>query len=162
MAMSTGMFEQTREQTENARLGEMLVRKGLITQAELEQALAEQCGRDVRLGELLIEKTLISQQRLNHVLREQHILLGQLLIEEKLINQDELDQALALQYVSHKKLGEILVETNLFSHNKIEEILEKQYLQKNGFWLIDHTKESSRLPEFCVVALSCNLDTKEE
>lgn len=151
MAISAAMFEKTFGKIENARLGEMLVRKGLITQAELDQALALQHDRNIKLGELLVEKNLIPPDQLDKTLKEQQILLGQLLIEDKLINQDELDQALALQQGSQKKLGEVLVENNLISQDQLENYLEKQYWQKNGFWLIDPTTENSRLPDFCVV-----------
>ena len=92
---------------EKARLGEMLVRKGLITQAELDQ-----------------------------VLGEQQILLGQMLIQSKIISQAELDQTLALQHSHNKKLGEILVEKNIISQKLLERALRKQYWQKNGFWVI--------------------------
>ncbi len=104
---SSSLINQTFEKIEEARLGEMLVRKGLITQAELAQ-----------------------------VLGEQHIMLGQLLIQSRLISEVELYEALELQHGSNKKLGVILVENNLISQGQLEKILEKQYWQKKGFWLI--------------------------
>ncbi len=100
-------LNQTFEKIEEAKLGEMLVRKGLITQAELAQ-----------------------------VLGEQHIMLGQLIIQSGLISEVELYEALELQHGSNKKLGVILIENNLISQCQLEKILEKQYWRKKGFWLI--------------------------
>ena len=53
----------------------MLVRKGLISEAELNQALALQYGRNIKLGELLVDNHLISQTQLEQVIREQSIML---------------------------------------------------------------------------------------
>lgn len=130
------MFEKTFKQMQRAALGKMLVRKELISQAELDQALAFQPGSNKKLGQLLVEKNLISQDKIDQVLVEQHIMLGQLLIQEKSISQAELDQVLAFQPDSNKKLGQMLVEKNLISQDKLEKTLKKQYWQKNGLWLI--------------------------
>lgn len=53
------------------RLGELLVQKNMISQLDLEIALAEQAGSFKKLGELLLQKSLISVERLQYVLVEQ-------------------------------------------------------------------------------------------
>lgn len=54
------------------RIGELLVRKKLISQADLEQVLAEQKVSGKKLGEILLHKDLISYVELQGVLLEQH------------------------------------------------------------------------------------------
>lgn len=54
------------------QLGELLVRKNLISQEQLSQALALQEATHRKLGELLIERSLISADSLTTVLREQY------------------------------------------------------------------------------------------
>lgn len=52
-------------------IGELLVQKELISQAQLTQALALQRHTPLKLGEILIQQGLISPQQLQHVLNEQ-------------------------------------------------------------------------------------------
>lgn len=52
-------------------LGEMFVRRGLLTNEQLEQALAEQETSDRRLGEILVERGLVSAPDLRQALMEQ-------------------------------------------------------------------------------------------
>ena len=58
-------------------LGWLLVSKGLITEAELRQALAEQQGSGRRLGEILVAHGYISSGVLASALREQQALAEQ-------------------------------------------------------------------------------------
>src|SRR5881394_2337474 len=52
-------------------LGELFVSRGLITQAELETALAEQAATGRRLGEILVERGLVSGPDLTSTLMDQ-------------------------------------------------------------------------------------------
>jgi hypothetical protein len=52
-------------------LGELLVERELITQAQLEAALAEQARTGRRLGEIIVAAGLVSRERLTQVLLEQ-------------------------------------------------------------------------------------------
>lgn len=52
-------------------LGKLLVERGFVTQAELDDALAEQHG-DRRLGEILVERGVLSGPALARALAEQH------------------------------------------------------------------------------------------
>jgi hypothetical protein len=52
-------------------LGELFVSRGLITQAELETALAEQAATGKRLGEILIDRGLVSGPDLTSTLMDQ-------------------------------------------------------------------------------------------
>src|SRR5712692_10742351 len=52
-------------------LGELFVGRGLISQAELETALAEQTATGKRLGEILVERGLVSGPDLTSALMDQ-------------------------------------------------------------------------------------------
>ncbi|NJR60513.1 MAG: hypothetical protein HC769_17755 [Cyanobacteria bacterium CRU_2_1] len=54
------------------KLGELLVRKRLISQAQLEQSLAWQASNHQMLGDLLLEQSLISPDDLCKALQEQY------------------------------------------------------------------------------------------
>lgn len=54
------------------KLGEILVRKHLISQDQLDQLLAIQPLSNRPLGEILIERSIISTDTLSNVLKEQY------------------------------------------------------------------------------------------
>jgi hypothetical protein len=54
------------------KLGELLIRKKLISQEQLNQALELQASMQCRLGELLVERSLISIDNLTRALQEQY------------------------------------------------------------------------------------------
>jgi type IV pilus assembly protein PilB len=53
------------------RLGELLVRAGLITGRQLDEALAEQGRVGKRLGSLLVEIGLVSETQVTQILSQQ-------------------------------------------------------------------------------------------
>jgi type IV pilus assembly protein PilB len=53
-------------------LGTLLLRDGLIDEAELEAALAEQRGSGLRLGEVLVERGSVTRTQVARLLAEQH------------------------------------------------------------------------------------------
>ena len=55
----------------NVRIGQLLVKRGLITFQQLEQALAHQRTTKAFLGTILVEKGFITQEALLQVLSEQ-------------------------------------------------------------------------------------------
>lgn len=57
--------------TENLRLGELLLRKGIITQENLEQALKEQKAKGGFIGELLVRLGMAKEEEVLPVLSEQ-------------------------------------------------------------------------------------------
>ena len=54
-----------------SRLGLLLIRKGLINQTQLDQALQLQITSNKRLGEVLIEQGFLNQRQLNKALKKQ-------------------------------------------------------------------------------------------
>jgi type IV pilus assembly protein PilB len=53
-------------------LGALLVRDGLVTEADLEAALVQQRGTGKRLGEVLVERGMVTRTQVARVLAEQH------------------------------------------------------------------------------------------
>ncbi len=102
-------------------LGEMLVQAGHITDKQLKQALAEQKKTGEKLGETLIRLGLLTSRQLECLLDFQMnqsvatpfsspLRLGELLISTGVISREQLKDALLKQSGSGKKLGEVLVE----------------------------------------------------
>jgi type IV pilus assembly protein PilB len=58
-------------ETPRIRLGELLVRAGLVTAEQLEEALAEQRRNGRRLGSLLVESGLVSETQVTQILSQQ-------------------------------------------------------------------------------------------
>jgi hypothetical protein len=80
-------------------LGDLLIREGLITRAQLDEALRAQARADEPrpLGEILVDRGVITQGQLNLVLDRYHkkYRLGDLLVETNAITEEQLDLALA-------------------------------------------------------------------
>src|SRR6185436_3950176 len=57
--------------TQGQRIGELLVAAGLITVAQLEEALQQQAGGNARLGELLVRRGFVSEAALTQILSNQ-------------------------------------------------------------------------------------------
>ena len=53
-------------------LGQFLIKKKLIFQPELREALTEQHGSKKKLGEILVAKNIISQEQLEIILKQQY------------------------------------------------------------------------------------------
>lgn len=57
---------------QKSRLGSLLIRKGLLTQAQLDTALTLQLKTHQRLGEVLIEQGLLTERQLEKALKKQN------------------------------------------------------------------------------------------
>jgi hypothetical protein len=110
--------------------GGLLVREGLINQAQLDKALAVQQSTEPRplLGQMLLDQKLVTPHELNAVLakyRRTH-LLGDVLIETKAITPAQLERALAIQRESHGPLGDTLVQLGLITEWSLKHALSIQ------------------------------------
>ncbi|MEB3187129.1 MAG: hypothetical protein VKP72_06790 [bacterium] len=115
-----GLGEALREQESGGRkLGEILVDRGLLTAAELEQVLTLQGDPDgkaplvvaPKLGDLLLASEQITREQLEEALREQKVstrLIGDVLVEMGFVSARDLDRALrlqdSLQFTSRQRL----------------------------------------------------------
>lgn len=122
------------------RLGELLVRAGLVEKRRLEEALSRQKVCHLRLGELLVEMGLLErdelpgllalQQELRHVPNEralgERLRIGQLLLEAGVIDEPTLEAALGRSRRTGLKLGETLVEAGAITQGVLQRFLERQ------------------------------------
>ena len=113
-----------------ARLGELLVREGLVTAPQIEEALKMQASleRYVPLGHVLIAQRLISRDQLVTVL-ERHrrsTRLGDLLVKSGEISQDQLETGLAEQRRAGQPLGETLMRLNFVTEERLRLALCRQ------------------------------------
>lgn len=145
-------YQQRLPKVMHRPIGEILVMLGYITEAQLKETLASQPtqGRS-RIGELLIKAGLIEDWQLAHALSLQfspehaHKKLGQLLIELGYAQRDEIEGVLARHYREqppvappaprpvfaplkppepvYKPLGQILVEKGYITPEQLEEAL---------------------------------------
>ena len=112
------------------RLGELLIRAGLLAQAPLDAALARQATHNGKLGALLVELGLLEEAELYAVLGLQSSLhqaaaedvilflrarLGDILLGAAAVTEPQLLRALLQQEASGEPLGEILVSQGAIS-----------------------------------------------
>jgi hypothetical protein len=134
------------------QLGELLVAEELLTEDELEQALAEQAASGRLLGQILVANGYLSAFSLARVLSEQHGVqlspkegapaptapapseperawrpLGKLLVDLEFLTESQLDRALAAQRDEGGRLGEILVSRGLLSGAELAQALAEQH-----------------------------------
>jgi hypothetical protein len=138
------------------QLGDLLVDQQLLTEDELEQALAEQSRSGRLLGQILVNNGYLSAFSLARVLSEQHGVelrrtreeeepptpplalvdgpepattwrpLGKLLVERGFLTESQLAGALEEQETGHGRLGEILVSRGLLTGAELARALAEQ------------------------------------
>jgi hypothetical protein len=112
-------------------LGEILIREGLITEAQLEAALELQreVDQDTPLGQLLVRSGAITQRQLNTVLDRyrKKYRLGDILVETEAITEQHLQVALDHQKKTGLRLGETLLLLNFITEEVLNQALCKQF-----------------------------------
>lgn len=111
----------------DTRLGELLVRRGLISESSLRAALRVQgkLSNHKPLGEILVEQKVITPRQLDWALNRyrKRSRLGEILLRSGAITEDQLNFALAQQRESELRLGEILVKLNLVTEQGLRQAL---------------------------------------
>lgn len=134
------VFEQ--QQREPVRLGQALVTKGLLSEAQLQDALREQHadlnqGKKTMLGMVLLRRKMVTPMALAGVLVEQQQArrhpdrLGEYLLSQGLITPERLQQAiaehlLASVYEKSPRFGELLVQRGYIRREDLDRALEEQ------------------------------------
>lgn len=110
-------------------LGEILIKKGLLTQAQLDEALYEQKTSKQFLGTILVRKRYIRVQDLVKVLSEagRPVFLGEMLINKGLLMQAQLELALDEQRRTREFLGAILVRRGYVKEKDFITVLSEQF-----------------------------------
>ncbi|MHB8877767.1 MAG: response regulator [Myxococcaceae bacterium] len=115
--------------------GDLLVRLGLVTQGQVQEALALQQLSGERVGEALISLGYVRREQLQTALSEalglvrrdlDRPLLGEVLVGLKYVTPEQLDEALKRQKTDGRRIGEILVELRLCTHRQVYEALGLQ------------------------------------
>ncbi|MEA5580762.1 hypothetical protein VB620_05330 [Nodularia harveyana UHCC-0300] len=119
------------------KLGELLLRQGLISETDLKSILEEQKDNGCLLGELMLKNRLVTEKQLKKALNNQKIRLGTLLVKKRLISQEILHSFLTAQIKKQQPLGKLLVQANCISVEQLELVLQEQFWRRNGFWVID-------------------------
>jgi type IV pilus assembly protein PilB len=120
-----------RKSTFSLRVGELLIKEGLIRPADLSRALEiQKIGAEqsqLPIGALMVKKNLISEEQLESLLDHPDLRknLGTLLLEKKIVSPQELDAALRLRQ-PRQFLGQILVRRKAITKDQLEAILEQQ------------------------------------
>lgn len=94
------------------RLGEVLLAENLITADQLNEALAVQRAQGGRIGNVLVSLGYVSQLQIESVLARTHkepARLGELLVNDGHLTQSQLDHALEMQRKSGGRIGDILL-----------------------------------------------------
>jgi len=147
----------------NERLGETLVRLGVLTEMELKAVLSHHVELDTpeeaveaakgvrhRLGDILLKAKRVNKRQLDRALEEQartNEKLGEVLVRFGVITPTELDAVLTWQADAHSNsamavklmLGEILVATHVITREQLQGALKEQHLTKKqiGEVLVD-------------------------
>jgi type II secretory ATPase GspE/PulE/Tfp pilus assembly ATPase PilB-like protein len=110
----------------NARIGDVLVERGLISKEQLEVAFAEKAKSKKLLGEVLIELGFVTERALSGVLADKPaptVRIGDLLLERGLISKDQLELAFSEKAKSTKLLGELLVDMGFITEQALSSVL---------------------------------------
>jgi type IV pilus assembly protein PilB len=120
----------TGEVVASVRLGELLLAEGLVTPAQLDEALRVQASNEgyAPLGHILVAQRIITRDQLLSVL-ERHrrsSKLGDILLKGGELSREQLDTALAEQRRSGQPLGEVLLRLGLVSEERLRMALCRQ------------------------------------
>jgi bacteriophage N4 adsorption protein B len=110
-------------------LGKSLVQQGLLSEAELLQALRRQRRSYTRLGEVLLEEGMLTQERLDTALEQfrklnAHERFGAFLVRQDWLSLEQLEEARRLQERKFRRLGEVVVDMGLVSRQGLEAAME--------------------------------------
>jgi type II secretory ATPase GspE/PulE/Tfp pilus assembly ATPase PilB-like protein len=121
------------------RIGDLLVRQQVVTQAQVDDAADEQRElRDRRVGDILVAQHIVSAEQLMIAIEQQAkmpmVRIGEALLALELVTQAQLDEALAQQKQDRSvPLGELLVRKGIVTRAQLQSALAR----KMGYPLVD-------------------------
>ncbi len=111
----------------DAKIGELLVAEGIITQAQLHETLALQAELEsyALLGQLLVARNIITRKQLRTALQlhRRSSRLGEILVNSRCITGDQLTRALTEQVRMGRPLGETLVRLGFVTEQQFRRAL---------------------------------------
>ncbi|MFH0962903.1 MAG: ATPase, T2SS/T4P/T4SS family [Planctomycetota bacterium] len=112
------------------KFGELLVQAGLVTQAQLDQALQVQKEQEDRqsIGRILVDLGYLTQRRLRGAAKRfgKRLLVGELLVTEGAITRKQLEKALREHKATGHSLGKVLVGAGVVSEDDLARALGRQ------------------------------------
>jgi predicted phosphoribosyltransferase len=123
---------QSQQETLDSRLGQILLRRGLLSPSKLEAALEAHARTGEKLGETLLQSGDISEEDLRAALREQlqNARLGQILLRIGAVDPTSLQAALDEQTKTGQLLGEILMAHGACTPEAVDWALSQQNLER--------------------------------
>ena len=122
--------KNTKVSSDNCKIGDILVKEGLITSKQFQKALAYQnkLKEDMPIGQILVEQKVITQKMLNFVLDrfQKRLRLGDLLIQAGVLSKQQLEIALKYQKKMGIRIGDALVKLNFITEHAMKQTLCKQ------------------------------------
>jgi type IV pilus assembly protein PilB len=111
-------------------LGDLLLKAGLITKVQLQEALHLQATRKhhTPLGQVFVELHLITRKQLDSILdsSRKRSPLGQILLKAGVLDQPQLDQVLQYHKTHKVRLGQAVLRLNLITEDNLKEALAAQ------------------------------------
>ena len=115
------------EKEERLKLGDLLIREGIITNEQLEEVLKFQKERNsyTPIGEVCVASGYLTRYDLKALLKKYHkrMRIGEVFQALGLINEKQLEHALALQKEKKLRIGELLVEMGIIKEDHLVEAL---------------------------------------
>ena len=116
------------------KLGEVLIKKGMITEDQIDRAIKRQKETGELLGSILVHLGYIKGADLVKALSEQLSpqegqslqRLGDILVKKNLITAEQLEQALKRHQESGEFLGSVLVQMGVISEDQLLRLLSEQ------------------------------------
>ena len=118
------------------RFGDFLIEQGLVTEGQVQEALALQPLTGTRVGEALLSLGYLTRGQLQRALSlavqkgDALVLdrppLGEILVGLRYVLEDQVATGLASQQKTGKRLGEVLVEQGVINHKQLYEALGVQ------------------------------------
>lgn len=111
-------------------IGLYLLRRGVITRAQLDAAIERQRQGNRRIGEMAVLRGLLTAAQVEEVFAEQHAAerpFGEIALERGLLKRDELDSLLYSQNIHNSHLGEVLLEMGVLSAEQLGPLLEEYH-----------------------------------
>jgi len=112
-------------------LGDLLIREGLVTGEQLEQAveIQTQLREYLPLGQVLVDRGFITREQLEAVIQRYHRKdrLGDILVETNVISEEQLERVLEHHRQVGGRLGETLLKLGLATELQIKKALCGQF-----------------------------------
>lgn len=113
------------------KLGELLIRNGLVTVAQFKAAMEKQQQEFpcVPIGQILCQLGFISAMDLNMVLdyNRKRLKLGEILVKQNHLDEGKLNNALQIAEKEHIPLGQALVRLHYLDEEKVARAIAAQY-----------------------------------